>query len=183
MSISIQPYIGVSLNVIDSVSSALSRTYHTDVNILREKPIPESAFTNIKLPRYRADTLIHILNAQHKKNTINIGITDLDISCTKKAANGKVKEPTSKYRDWGIFGLGYVPGYACVISTFRIHHKDKKVFIKRIQKIAIHEVGHNLGLNHCSTKGCVMQDAVESINTIDQEGMNLCSSCLRKAGL
>lgn len=38
-----------------------------------------------------------------------IGLTDKDISTTKKA-NGKMLEPASKYKDLGIMGLGFCPG-------------------------------------------------------------------------
>jgi archaemetzincin len=49
--------------------------------------------------------------------------------------------------------------------------------------VAIHEIGHNLGLKHCSTPKCVMQDAVETIKTVDVAGVELCNSCKKEIGL
>jgi archaemetzincin len=37
-----------------------------------------------------------------------------------------------------------------------------------------------LGLPHCPTKGCIMQDANETIVTIDEEVLELCNDCKEK---
>ena len=71
--------------------------------------------------------------------------TSEDISTTKYE-HGAIRKPESKYRDWGVFGLGYRPGPTSVVSTFRIGHKDQGVFMDRIKKITLHEIGHNIGL-------------------------------------
>lgn len=57
---------------------------------------------------------------------------------------------------------------------------NKKLFFSRLKKICIHEVGHNLGLPHCTTNKCVMQDAVETIKTVDNESEELCAECRLK---
>jgi archaemetzincin len=46
-----------------------------------------------------------------------------------------------------------------------------------MQKVAVHEVGHNRGLRHCSTRLCVMNDAAETVRTIDRVGLLLCEKC------
>jgi archaemetzincin len=46
-----------------------------------------------------------------------LGITDKDISSTKGV-----------HADWGVMGLGFCPGSACVISSFRV--KNKRTCIK-----------------------------------------------------
>lgn len=180
-SIAIQPLGDVPSEVIDSVSSALSKAYLTDVYVLDKKELPKSTFVNIKSPRYRADSLLRILN-KWNPDTIGyiIGITAKDISTTKKDRWGNVKEPETKYRDWGIFGLGQRPGSACIVSTFRLKHSNRNTFFDRLQKVSIHEIGHNKGLHHCPEKGCVMQDAVETIKTVDEVEKELCSQCQRR---
>lgn len=137
---------------------------------------------HLKTPRYRADSLLIDL-AQHKPDSLDyiIGLTQVDISTTKRDAQGQILTPIEKYTDWGIFGLGYRPGPSCVVSTYRLKHTNHTTFVSRLKKIAIHEIGHNTGLPHCqASPHCVMQDAVESIRTIDAADMQLCKSCRLK---
>jgi len=182
--IAIQPYGNINTDYVDSVAAAFTKMYQSKVILLETKVLPASSFVNIKSPRYRADVLIRLLKTQ-KPDSIDfiIGITDKDISTTKRDAFGNIKKPESRYKDWGVFGLGYRPGAACIISTFRLTHSSKKVFVGRLQKVALHEIGHNYGLPHCKTEYCVMQDAVETIKTIDNVKPQLCIKCSRKIGL
>ena len=119
---------------------------------------------------------------QNKPDSIDfvLGITSKDISMTKRDAKGEIKNPKSKYLDWWVFGLGFKPGQNCIISTYRLRNVKTDLYLSRVQKIAIHEIGHNMGLDHCETEECVMQDAVESIKTVDLEGYELCGKCRQK---
>ncbi|HEU5292033.1 MAG TPA: matrixin family metalloprotease [Cyclobacteriaceae bacterium] len=178
--ISIQPYNDFNKALADTIYIALKKTYNAKVHLLNPIDIPPETFVNIKSPRYRADKLIDILKNQ-KPDSVNyiMGLTTQDISFTKKEGN-KIKEPASKYEDWGIFGLGYQPGPSCVVSTFRLNSTGEKKFIERLKKVAVHELGHNMGLRHCTSELCVMKDAVESIKTVDQVSAQLCEQCKSK---
>lgn len=175
--VGIQPYDDFPKEKADTVAKVIQDFYGIKTIILPHKNHDETTFINIKTPRYRADKIIQ-LQKQQKSDTINyiIGLTEKDISTTKKE-NGKTKQPTSKYEDWGIMGLAYVPGETCLVSTFRIKHKDQKVHFSRLKKVTIHEFGHNLGLPHCPDKKCVMTDAVENVATIDNAELKLCNRC------
>jgi archaemetzincin len=69
-------------------------------------------------------------------------------------------------------GLGFEPGNACVISTFRL---SKTNFAAQFYKVALHELGHTQGLPHCPNKTCLMRDA-EGSNHLDEE-TGFCPSC------
>ena len=50
-------------------------------------------------------------------------------------------------------------------------------------KVALHEIGHNLGLPHCTTNNCFMHAAEGSIKQIDAEKRDMCSTCRKLAQL
>jgi archaemetzincin len=91
-------------------------------------------------------------------------------------------------KEWGVFGLGYRPGTTCVVSTFRLNKGKVKVsndkFLERLKKICIHEIGHNLGLEHCrNNKVCLMNDARGLISQVDMETCDFCNVCKKKIGM
>lgn len=115
-------------------------------------PFPKSAFYELR-NRYRADSLIRILSRHTGQDSIIIGLSDADISTTK-----------DKVEDWGVMGLSYRPGNACVVSTYRLSKKNKA---EQFYKVALHELGHTEGLDHCIVKTCLMRDA-EGGNPLDE---------------
>lgn len=179
ITVGIQPYDNISDKTCLELKKKIKSYYGFHVLILPKKTIPKRFYTNIKSPRYRADSIIkHLKNIKPNSTDYLLGVTTKDISTTKKDPWGNIKKPEFKYKDWGVFGLGYRPGPSCVISKYRlgngIQAKD------RLHKIALHELGHNLGLKHCPNKGCCMQDAAEKISTIDHVKENLCKKCKSK---
>ncbi|HEY5746802.1 MAG TPA: matrixin family metalloprotease [Chryseolinea sp.] len=178
--VGIQPYKPLNRSQADTIAAVIANVYGFKVHVLKALPIPAQAFVNEKSPRYRADKILKIQDEQRPDSLDYIlGITSYDISTTKRDDEGNIKKPVTKYSDWGVFGLGYRPGQSCVVSTFRIKGEDKK-FMERLRKICIHEIGHNLGLDHCKTNGCVMADAAETIATVDRVKAELCATCRRR---
>jgi archaemetzincin len=59
----------------------------------------------------------------------------------------------------------------------------KEQFVARLKKVSCHELGHNFGLPHCPNKTCIMQDAAETIKTIDNVSLHLCDECKAKIGI
>ena len=180
----VQPMGAVPRVLLDSIAEALRQQHRAKVTIGTAVALPEQAFTEVRGPRYRADTLIAWLR-DRKPDTVDhiLGITAMDISITKYAADGSIKHPAAKYRDFGIFGLGYMNGPSCVVSTFRFGHDDDPHFFDRLCKVTVHELGHNRGLPHCSDPYCVMRDAVERMNSIDSAGRSFCRRCARTIGV
>jgi archaemetzincin len=111
--------------------------------------------------RYRADLLIKFMSSSIGKDSVIIGLSNKDISTT----NGKVK-------DWGVMGLGFCPGNACIVSSFRLSKNNKNA---QFYKVALHELGHTQGLQHCKNKTCLMRDA-KGGNPFNEE-KDFCSSC------
>jgi len=152
---------------VSLVVLALRELYGMDVRLLSRTPLPQAAYYPAGR-RYRAERLLDYLAPRLPSDGERIlGLTAADISTTK----GKVY-------DWGVLGLGSMDGAAGVLSAFRCHKKSRGAehARQRLAKVAVHEMGHTLGLPHCATGGCLMHDGEGSVLTTDTE-YDLCSRC------
>ncbi|MDW8083933.1 MAG: archaemetzincin family Zn-dependent metalloprotease [Candidatus Caldarchaeum sp.] len=83
------------------------------------------------------------------------------------------------------FVFGYAPGRVAVVSVYRLDplrtegRVDDQLLRRRVVKEAVHEVGHMLGLRHCSTPGCVMNFS-NSVWDVDLKGETPCEKCMKK---
>ncbi len=145
----------------EKVAAVYQKIKQINPNTIIVSPVelPKNAFYS-KRKRYRADSLLRFLNT-YKGDTVVVGITSKDISTTK-----------DKVPDWGVMGLGYRPGYACVVSIFRLSKSNTQ---EQFYKVVIHELGHTTGLPHCDNETCFMRDAAGH-NHLDKE-TDFCPKC------
>lgn len=162
MVIEILPYNDLSAERANYIYKHLKAIF-PNVILKDPVPLPQSAYYPAR-NRYRADKLIRQLSAQTASGHVTIALTSKDISTTYGG-----------YKDWGIMGLSFCPGRACIASTFRLSklNTDEQFF-----KVAIHEFGHTQGLGHCPEKTCLMRDA-KGKNTTDDE-KDFCPKCREK---
>jgi len=175
----IQPYGDIDPELVIEAQNSITNTYGFHVYVADNIKLPSQAFINVKSPRYRADSLLRF-QKRNKPDTVDfvIGLTNKDISTSKRDHDGNILSPAWKYQDWGVFGLGYRPGCSSIVSTFRLHGLNRAHLIERLRKVFNHELGHNLGLKHCDHgEHCVMRDAAETIKTVDFVSDTLCNYC------
>jgi archaemetzincin len=149
------------------VKGALVTFFGLEVKLLPRLPLPREAYYKPRR-RYRAEKLLRYLARRMPADGVRIlGLTGVDISTTK-----------GRYRDWGILGLATIDGSACVISAFRCRKRSRGKIHSRIRlgKVAVHEIGHTLGLPHCPVRGCIMEDARGKVKTCDRE-YDICPRC------
>lgn len=157
--IDIQPFVGMSEDEVNYTYTELKKIL-PNTQLKKAITLPKMAYYKPR-NRYRADSLIDFLGRNTAIEHVTIGLTHKDISATK-----------DKIVDWGVMGLGFCPGNACVVSTFRLSKSEKKM---QLFKVAIHELGHTQGLPHCEVKSCFMRDA-EGRNPTNEE-TEFCAKC------
>ncbi|MCX7793619.1 MAG: archaemetzincin family Zn-dependent metalloprotease [Thermodesulfovibrionales bacterium] len=87
-----------------------------------------------------------------------------------------------------IFGLADPSSGISLISIARLRPqfyglpKDETLFLERLKKEAIHELGHLFLLSHCSNRRCVMRFS-NSISDTDQKQAFFCERCMNKLNI
>jgi len=136
-------------------------------------PIPQEAFNKAR-QQYRSDIILGIVQSYaEKEKTLDrvLGIVDIDIYV-----------PDLNF----VFGEANCPGKAALISLWRLRPEfygkasNIELFVERGTKEAVHELGHTLGLRHCSNPFCVMYFS-NSIFDTDRKQSLFCNKCHLKA--
>jgi archaemetzincin len=80
-----------------------------------------------------------------------------------------------------VYGEAQLGGKACIVSTHRLDSVPEtlhypNVFLDRMIKEAIHELGHTFNLRHCPDAACIMHYC-RSEADIDRKSKDLCRYC------
>jgi len=132
-------------------------------------PIPEDAFDKVRR-QYRSDVIwSRVSDYAEKSQALNrvLGVVDVDIFVSQLNF---------------VFGEAESPGKAALISLWRLRPEfygkalNMELFVERSTKEAVHELGHTLGLRHCSNPFCVMFFS-NSIFETDRKQSLFCTTC------
>ncbi len=161
----------VDSNVISRIQKNLHMIFphSTCMLIAKTQPIPEETFNRTRR-QYNSNHILRKIHnyAEKEKNMDRVlGIVNADIFV-----------PNLSY----VFGEAECPGKAALISLWRLKPEfygkpsNNELFLERITKESVHELGHTLGLGHCPNPYCIMYFS-NSIFETDRKKSLFCSKC------
>ncbi|MFQ6012653.1 MAG: archaemetzincin family Zn-dependent metalloprotease [Thermoplasmata archaeon] len=162
MQVSILPVGDLPEVVVAGLDADLRRA-GVEVTVLPPREVPSAAYDGTR-HQYRAPDFLALARRAHGGHVLAVTEVDLYV------------EPLSF-----VFGQADVGGHAAVISSRRLSSEDPTLFRLRVLKEALHELGHNRGLNHCADPTCIMHFSNELGHT-DRKGPNLCPACTGHLG-
>ena len=147
--------------------SAVQSCFELNCEILSPEPRPEFAL-DASRDQYNSLEILDWLESRFTRpDQWILGITNVDLTI-----------PVLTF----VFGEARLGGRSAVISAFRLREEfhgrpaDTMVLLSRVEKEAIHEVGHMLGLTHCLDRNCVMYPS-NSLAQTDVKSTKLCPRC------
>ena len=171
MKIGILPIGQVDTAILMRIKEKLAQVFpDTTCLVIDEKlPLQEEVFDK-KRKQYRSNAILsEIQGYAVKKSDLNrvLGVVDADLFV-----------PELNF----VFGEAACPGKAALISLWRLKPEfygdapNMELFYARALKETVHEVGHTLGLRHCSRSSCVMHFS-NSISDTDIKQSLFCERC------
>lgn len=150
----------------ESISTIFTQT--KCIVIDEEIPLPEKAFDKAR-KQHRSEVILGKVRSYAEKSRFDrvLGIADIDVFV-----------PTLNF----VFGQADYDGRAALISLWRLRPEyygdlpNEQLFDERSVKEAVHELGHTLGLEHCSNVFCVMHFS-SSIYETDVKHSLFCDKC------
>ena len=163
--IALRPIGEIDRRVLLHLKESLEAIFEAQIEIIEPMELPENAY-NPGRGQYHSTP---ILDKVRKFN----GARDFD------------KVLGICWVDLYVPGLNFVFGEAspaegvAIISLVRLRQeyyglpKDEELFLKRVIKEAVHELGHLYGLRHCRDHRCVMYFSNSLVDT-DRKGSTFC---------
>jgi len=160
----------VDFEILRSLQNGLRDVFPETEFAVAEKimPLPRQSYSATRQQYHSTHILARISeSAQKAADEYVLGVTDVDLYV-----------PNYNF----VFGEAGCPGDVALISLFRLKPQfydappNVGLLQERALKEAVHEIGHALGLKHCSNPSCVMHFSL-SIKDTDRKSAKFCDDC------
>lgn len=160
----------IDKSVFQILGSELPKTFPYKVIFTATLPIPAEAYYRRRHQYFSPIFIKKLKSVPHKPGDLILGIVDVDLFV-----------PGLNF----VFGQADPQSCAAIISLTRLRpsfyggKENSQLFARRVLTEAVHELGHTLGLPHCSNRRCVMYFSNSLMDT-DIKGYKFCPQCQAK---
>jgi archaemetzincin len=157
----------VENELLHYLQNQLSTIFSLPVNIMHNMAIPQESLDINRNQYYSTMILREILKDTPAEAIKILGIVEQDL-CT----------PVLTF----VFGEALLNGKAALVSAARLRQEfhrmeaNEALFMERLLKECMHELGHTFGLVHCSTAKCVMRFS-PTVFDVDRKDQAFCRGC------
>ena len=170
----LRPFLGlvplapVDLKILQHLRTAIAGFLSLPVRILPPKPLPPHTYHVVRNQYHSTQLLEYLLAGEDQCEPFRVlGITAVDLYI-----------PIFTF----VFGEAQLDGKAAIVSTFRPGggacniRPPQPLFLERLIKLSLHELGHTFSLPHCRRDGCLMGFAT-NLEKLDHKNLELCEYC------
>ena len=175
--IELQPLGDAEPDVLESICPALQDAFGVAARV-RTTPFPIDPFYDEQRGQYNSTAILHQLSNLFSPPHADAGFhPDKDL-CVVGITRRDLFIPILTY----VFGEAALGGDVAVVSYHRFRNElyglspNRPLVLERLRKVAIHELGHTLGLVHCTLQYCVMH-AASYVEELDLKGHEFCPFC------
>jgi archaemetzincin len=164
--VEVVPLGRVSQTAVAVAAANLQAQFGLDSSVTKPWPEPDYALAPGR-GQYDAGPILLALAGDGRGPPLRLGLTRHDL-CLPFLTH--------------VFGEAQLGGRAAVVSLYRLQGSEqggrasRSLLLDRLAKIALHEMGHVLGLVHCRLPRCLMNFS-QGLANLDQLELRLCPAC------